>query len=132
VGSGPSVGKQWSGGLRLVEVEWVEFSARVQAKCCALLCLCLLDPSGEIVLALFEMIEFEISLPQCPTHYSPVGNGDVLDILDSDHLPVVFQILDHVKIRNLSEPVRSSRMGVFVKSLASELISPRVHTSWRV
>jgi hypothetical protein len=68
--------------FRLVEVEWVEFSARVQAKCCALLCLCVSDPSGEKVLALFEMMEFEISVPQCPTHHSPVGNGGVLDILD--------------------------------------------------
>jgi hypothetical protein len=50
---------------------------------------------------------------------SPAGNGDVLyivvhqnirvsdvivsDIFVSDHLPIVFHILDHVKIRNLSE-----------------------------
>jgi hypothetical protein len=63
------------------------------------------------------MNKFEISAPQCPTHYSHAGNGDVLDIvvhknirlsdvivsdiLDSDHLPIVFHILDHVKIRNL-------------------------------
>jgi hypothetical protein len=49
------------------------------------------------------------------------GNNDVLvivvhqhtrvsdiitsDILDSDHLPIAFHILDHVKIRNVSEPV---------------------------
>jgi hypothetical protein len=25
------------------------------------------------------MSQFEISAPQCPTHYSPAGNGDVLD-----------------------------------------------------
>jgi hypothetical protein len=24
---------------------------------------------------------FEVSAPQCPTHYSPEGNGDVLDIV---------------------------------------------------
>jgi hypothetical protein len=29
----------------------------------------------------------------------------VSDILDSDHLPIVFHILDHVKIRTLSEPI---------------------------
>jgi hypothetical protein len=67
------------------------------------------------------MNEFEISAPQCPSHYSSAGYGDVLDILvhknirvsdviisdilDSDHLPIVFHILDHVKIRNLSEPI---------------------------
>jgi hypothetical protein len=55
---------------------------------------------------------FEISASQSPTHYSPAGNGDVLDIvvhqnirlthvtvsdiLDSDYLPIVFHIVDHV------------------------------------
>jgi hypothetical protein len=54
-----------------------------------------------------------------PTHYS--GNGDVLDIvvhknvrlsqvivsdmLDSDHLPIIFHLLDHIRSRNLSDPV---------------------------
>jgi hypothetical protein len=32
------------------------------------------------VLHLFDENEFEISAPQCPTHYSPIGNGDVLGI----------------------------------------------------
>jgi hypothetical protein len=80
-----------------------------------------LNPSGEKLLKLFDVNEFEISAPQYPTHYSPAGNGDVLDIvvhqnirlsyvtvsdiLDSDHLPIVFHILDHVKTRNPSEPV---------------------------
>jgi hypothetical protein len=73
--------------------------------------------SGEKLMVLFDFSEFEISAPQCPTHYSPAGNGDVLDtvihqnirvsdvtatdILDSDHLPIIFHILDHVKIRNI-------------------------------
>jgi hypothetical protein len=77
------------------------------------------NPSGENLIALFDLSEFEMSAPQCPTHYSPAGNGDGLDIVvhqnmrvsdvivsdifDSDHLPITFQILDHVKIRNLSE-----------------------------
>jgi endonuclease/exonuclease/phosphatase family metal-dependent hydrolase len=63
------------------------------------------NPSGEELLELFHKSEFEISTPQCPTHYSPAGNGDirdivvhqnfrmsdvtVSDILDSDHLPVI-------------------------------------------
>jgi hypothetical protein len=70
------------------------------------------------------------------------GNGDVLDIvihknirvsdvivsdiLDSDHLPIVFHILDHVKIRNLSEPVEKFTDWERFQSLASELVSPRV------
>jgi hypothetical protein len=76
-------------------------------------------PSGEKLMALFDLSDFKISPPQCPTHYSPAGNGDVLDIvvrqnirvsdvtvsdiLDSDHLPKIFHMLDHVKIRNISE-----------------------------
>jgi hypothetical protein len=75
--------------------------------------------SGEKLLQLFDASAFEISAPQCPTHYSPVGNGDVLDIvvhknigrsniisdiLDSDHLPIIFHILDHVRTKNVLAP----------------------------
>jgi hypothetical protein len=79
------------------------------------------NPSGEKVLQLFHVNQFEISALKCPTHYSPAGIGDVLDIvvhhnisvsdvivsdiLNSDHLPIVFHILNHVKIRNLSKPI---------------------------
>jgi hypothetical protein len=75
------------------------------------------NPSGEELLHLFDVNQFEISAPQQPTHYSPAGNGDVLDImvhknvrmshvivsdiLVADRLPIVFHILDHVNIRNL-------------------------------
>jgi hypothetical protein len=60
------------------------------------------SPSGEKLIALFDLEEFKISAPRCFTRYSPAGNGDVLDImvhqnikmsdvivsdiLDSDHL----------------------------------------------
>jgi hypothetical protein len=30
----------------------------------------------------------EISAPQCPTHYSPVGNGDMLDIAVQENVPL--------------------------------------------
>jgi hypothetical protein len=72
-------------------------------------------------LELFDKNESEISGPQCPTHYFPAGNGDMFDnvvhqnirlpgvtasdILDSDHLPIIFYILNHGKVRNLSEPI---------------------------
>jgi exonuclease III len=39
------------------------------------------NPSGEKLLELFDNNEFEISAPQSPTHYSPAGNGDVLNIV---------------------------------------------------
>jgi endonuclease/exonuclease/phosphatase (EEP) superfamily protein YafD len=72
-------------------------------------------------LKLLHINDFEISLPKCPTHYSPTGNGDELDIvvhknvrlsevivsdiLDSDHLPIIFHLLDHIRRRNVSDPV---------------------------
>jgi hypothetical protein len=84
----------------------------------------------------------EISAPQCCTHYSPAGNCDVLDIvvhqnvhlsevivsdvLDLDHLPIVFHILDHVTIRNLSDPVEKFTDWERFQSLASDLASPRI------
>jgi hypothetical protein len=73
------------------------------------------------LLDLFDNKEFEISASQSPTCYSPAGNGDVLDIvvhrnvrlsditvsdtLDSDHLPIIFHILDHVRSRDPSAQV---------------------------
>jgi hypothetical protein len=100
------------------------------------------NPSGDKLLHVFDTNEFEISAPQCPTHYSPSGNGDVLDnvvsqnirvsdvivsdILESDHLPILFHKLDHVKIRNLSEPTEKFTDWERFQSLASELISPKI------
>jgi hypothetical protein len=37
------------------------------------------NPSGEKQLSLFDVHEFKLSAPQCPTHYFSAGNGDVLD-----------------------------------------------------
>jgi hypothetical protein len=74
-------------------------------------------PSGRELLRLFDASQLEISAPQCPTHCFHAGNGDVLhivvhqnirvsDVIVSDILDsIVFHILDHVKIRNLSEPI---------------------------
>jgi hypothetical protein len=39
------------------------------------------NPSGKKLVKLFDMNEFEISAPHCSTHYSPAGNGDVLDFV---------------------------------------------------
>jgi hypothetical protein len=63
------------------------------------------NPSGLNFLELFISYNFEISAPQCSTHYIPDGTGDVLDIvvhqnvrlsalivtdiLNSDHLPIM-------------------------------------------
>jgi hypothetical protein len=90
---------------------------------------------------LFDTNEFEISAPQWPTYYSSAGNGDVLDIvdhknirvldvvvsdiLDSDHLPIVFHILDQVKIKILSERIEKFTNLDRFQSLASELITSK-------
>jgi endonuclease/exonuclease/phosphatase family metal-dependent hydrolase len=100
------------------------------------------NPSGEKLMALFDLSEFDISAPQYPTHYSPAENGDVLDIvfhqnirvsdvivcdiLDSDHLPIISHIIDHVKIKNLSDPIEKFADGDRFQSLISELISSRI------
>jgi hypothetical protein len=92
-------------------------------------------------MALFDLSEFEISALQYPTRYFPAANGDVLDIvvhrnirmsdvivsdiLDSDHIPIIFHILDHVKIMKLSEPIEKFTDWHQFRNLASELTSPR-------
>jgi hypothetical protein len=48
------------------------------------------------------------------------------NFLDSDHLPIIFHILDHVKIRNLSEPIKKFTDWERFQSLASDLTSPRL------
>jgi hypothetical protein len=106
------------------------------------------SPSGDKLLHLFDVNDFEISALQCTTHYSPSGNVDVLDIvvhqnvrvsdvivsdiLDSDHLPKLFHILEHVKITNPSDPKEKFTDWDRFQSLASELISPKIEIKSRV
>jgi hypothetical protein len=63
------------------------------------------NTAGQKLLQLFGTIDFEMSASQCPTHYSLIGNRDVMDIvvhksirlsdvivsdiLDSENLPLV-------------------------------------------
>jgi hypothetical protein len=101
------------------------------------------NPSGAKLLKLLYINELEISSPQCPTHYCTMINGDMLDtvvhknvrlpevivcdILDSDHLPIVFHFIVHVRIRNLSDPDDKFIDLEPFQSLASKLISPKLH-----
>jgi hypothetical protein len=94
------------------------------------------------LLNLLHINEFKISAPQCPSFYSPEGNGDmfhivvhknvqvsevtVSDILDSDQLPIVFRLLDHFRTRNLSDQVDKFKDWERCQSPASEFISPRI------
>jgi hypothetical protein len=52
-----------------------------------------------------------------------VSDVIVSDILDSDHLPIIFHIKDYLKVRNLSEPIAKFTDRERFQSLASELIS---------
>jgi hypothetical protein len=60
--------------------------------------------------------------------YNNITVSDVIfsEILESDHLPILFHILDHVKFRNLSEPIEKFTDWERFQSLASELNSPRI------
>jgi hypothetical protein len=106
------------------------------------------NSSRKKILDLLHIIEFDISAPQCPTHYTPAGNGDVLDIvvrqnirmsevivsdvLDSYHLPIDFHTLDHVTTRNLSDPVEKFTDWGRFQSLASDLVSLRIQINSEV
>jgi hypothetical protein len=49
------------------------------------------------------------------------------NVLDSDHLPIVFHILDHVTTRNLSDLIEKFTNWERFQSLASDLVSPKIH-----
>jgi hypothetical protein len=50
----------------------------------------------------------------------------VLDGLDSDQLPIVFHLLDHVRSRKLSDQVDKFTACGWFQSQVSELISPTI------
>jgi hypothetical protein len=59
-----------------------------------------------------------------------ITEANVLEILDSDHLPVLFHMLDHVSTRDISATIEVHTDWERFESLASDLISPRtqIHT----
>jgi hypothetical protein len=76
------------------------------------------------------------------TYFIPNGRGDVLDIvvhkdvrlsevrildiMDSDHLHIIFCILDHIKAWEILDPVEKFTDWERFQSLASALVSPRM------
>jgi hypothetical protein len=54
------------------------------------------NPSGDKLLHLSDANQFEISAQQCPTHYSPSGNGDVLDIVIHQNIGVSDIIVSYI------------------------------------
>jgi hypothetical protein len=103
-------------------------------------------PEGAKLLDLLYTNQFEISAPKCPTDYFPAGNGDVIDIavyknarmsevtvsdiMDSDHLPIIFQLLDRIRTKNLSDLVGKFTDWKWFQSLVYELISPIIQINW--
>jgi hypothetical protein len=58
------------------------------------------------------MNKFGISAPQFPIHYYPAGNGDVLHIVVQKNVRLSeiivsenLVLLNHIRTRNISEPV---------------------------
>jgi hypothetical protein len=50
----------------------------------------------------------------------------VAEVLDSDHLPIIFSIVDHVRARDALDPAEKFTDWEHFQSLTSELISPRI------
>jgi hypothetical protein len=55
-----------------------------------------------------------------------LSNVIVSDILDSDHLPIIFHILDHVSTKTISAPLEIITHWERFQCLTSNLISPRI------
>jgi hypothetical protein len=55
-----------------------------------------------------------------------ISEVDILEILDSDHLPILFHVLDHVSSRDTSVSVETHTDWERFQSLVSDLISPRI------
>jgi hypothetical protein len=99
------------------------------------------NPSGLKLLDLFVNCNFGISAPQHPTHFVPNGRDvldivvhkdvrlsevRVMDITDSDHLPIMLCILNHSKGREILDPVENFTDWERFHGFASALLSPRV------
>jgi endonuclease/exonuclease/phosphatase (EEP) superfamily protein YafD len=88
--------------------------------------------AGTRLLNLQDKSNFQISVSRRPTHYTPSGNGDVLaiflhknvhisdvnvlEILDSDHLSILFHMLDHVSTRDNSASMEITQFGSSFKA----------------
>jgi hypothetical protein len=59
-----------------------------------------------------------------------ISDVNALEILVSDHLPILFHMLDHVSTRDISAPIEIHTDWERFQSLASDLISPtiQIHT----
>jgi hypothetical protein len=100
------------------------------------------NPSGLKLLDLFVTGNFEISAAKYSTNFVPNGRGDVLDIvfhkdirpsearvldiMNSDQLPIMFCIFDRIKATEILDPVEKFTDWERFQSLASALVFRRV------
>jgi hypothetical protein len=101
------------------------------------------NPSSLKLLELFVRSNFKISAPQCCVHYTPDGRGEVLDIvvhqniwllevivtdiLDPDHLQIMFSILDPVRTREVLDPIEKLADWELFQSFAlNPYVSPNI------
>jgi hypothetical protein len=64
------------------------------------------NPSGGTLLQLFDINELEITAPQCPTHYSPAVNGDMLDtVVLKNIIKLSCHCLWHSGLRSLTNSI---------------------------
>jgi hypothetical protein len=54
------------------------------------------------LLKLLHINVFEISAPQCPTHYSPAGNGDALNIVEHKNVRLSEVIVSDINAINMT------------------------------
>jgi hypothetical protein len=90
---------------------------------------------------LFITYNFKISAPQCSTHYTTDGSlrvvhhnfrlSEIIFILDSDHLQILFSILDPVRTRKALDQFEKLTDWQLFQNLASEFIYPniQIHSS---
>jgi hypothetical protein len=80
----------------------------------------------EVLLQLFDANGFEISATQCPTHYSPAGNGDVLDIVVHMSMSDILDSTCWIMSQQILKPLEKSTDWERFQSLASNFISPNI------
>jgi hypothetical protein len=94
------------------------------------------------LLQLFNINDFEIWAPQCPTHYIPAGNVDVMDtvvhknirfsnvivsdIPDSDHLPKYSTSWIILELQNSWKDSKIVIDWGWLQSIATDIVSPRI------
>jgi hypothetical protein len=82
-------------------------------------------------MALFDLSEFEILAPQCPTLYSSVGNGDVLDIVVHQNIRMSDVMVSDILDSDHTYWIKS-KLGIFLNLLKNSQIAIGFKASSRI